>query len=196
MHLERQRAQQLGYQSPIWDSLQETHACYNSSVAALLQAVAQRGAEVMVASHNQASIELAVAEMARLGLEPGKAGGWRVMAAVPACLPACLPACYSAGMLVLPHHASLLPPACQPAAAAVPPAGVYFGQLLGMSDNLTIPLGKARYSVYKYVCYGPVALVMPYLVRRAQENSGMMAGLQAQVAQLRRELLRRATGRA
>ncbi len=81
-------------------------------------------------------------------------------------------------------------------ARLVPQLCTLLGQLLGMSDNLTIPLGKAGYKVYKYVCYGPVALVMPYLVRRAQENSGMMAGLQAQVAQLRQELVRRALGRA
>ena len=43
--------------------------------------------------------------------------------------------------------------------------------------------------------YGPVQLVMPYLVRRAQENSGMMGGLAAQVAQLRGELGRRLLGR-
>jgi proline dehydrogenase len=37
---------------------------------------------------------------------------------------------------------------------------VYFGQLLGMSDNLTFPLGLAGYEVYKYVPYGPIELVM------------------------------------
>ena len=46
----------------------------------------------------------------------------------------------------------------------------------------------------RYVPYGPVQLVMPYLVRRAQENSGMLGGLAAQVAQLRGELRRRVLG--
>jgi hypothetical protein len=46
--------------------------------------------------------------------------------------------------------------------------GVYFGQLLGMADNLTYGLGKAGYKAYKYVPYGPVHEVMPYLIRRAQ----------------------------
>jgi hypothetical protein len=75
MHLERARASQLGYQSPVWDTLEQTHSCYDSSVAAMLRAVAERGAEVMVASHNQRSVELAVGGMARLGLEPRGSGG-------------------------------------------------------------------------------------------------------------------------
>lgn len=39
-------------------------------------------------------------------------------------------------------------------------SGVYFGQLLGMSDNLSFTLGHAGYEVYKYVPYGPIELVM------------------------------------
>jgi hypothetical protein len=75
MHLERARASQLGYQSPVWGTLEQTHSCYDSSVAAMLRVVAERGAEVMVASHNQRSVELAVGGMARLGLEPRGSGG-------------------------------------------------------------------------------------------------------------------------
>lgn len=53
---------------------------------------------------------------------------------------------------------------------------VYFSQLLGMSDNLSLNLAHAGYNVAKYVPYGPVKAVMPYLFRRAQENSSI-AGL-------------------
>ncbi|RHY01038.1 hypothetical protein DYB30_006354 [Aphanomyces astaci] len=54
--------------------------------------------------------------------------------------------------------------------------GVYFGQLLGMCDHVSYTLGAEKYQVFKYVPYGPVDEVLPYLIRRAQENSGMMKG--------------------
>lgn len=50
---------------------------------------------------------------------------------------------------------------------------VYFAQLLGMSDNLSFNLSNAGYNVTKYVPYGPIKSVMPYLFRRAQENTSV-----------------------
>ncbi|PSC69490.1 Proline dehydrogenase [Micractinium conductrix] len=143
MVLERARAAERGYPSPIHDTVADTHANYDECVREMLQCVAREGAEVMVASHNQASIEQATSHMRQLGLPPS--------------------------------------------------AGVYFGQLLGMADHLTYTLGAHGYGAYKYVPFGKVDEVMPYLIRRAQENSAILAGeaVAGEMRMLRTELVRR-----
>ena len=50
---------------------------------------------------------------------------------------------------------------------------IYFSQLLGMSDHISFNLANANFNVAKYVPYGPVNEVLPYLIRRAQENTSV-----------------------
>jgi proline dehydrogenase len=68
---------------------------------------------------------------------------------------------------------------------------VYFSQLFGMSDNLSYVLAKNGYNVSKYVPYGPVKDTVPYLIRRAQENSSVMGQTSRELEMIARELKRR-----
>lgn len=68
---------------------------------------------------------------------------------------------------------------------------VYFAQLLGMSDNLSFNLADASYNVAKYVPYGPIKAVMPYLFRRAQENTSVAGQTGRELGLIERELKRR-----
>lgn len=72
--------------------------------------------------------------------------------------------------------------------------GVYFGQLLGMCDHVSYTLGTNGYKVFKYVPYGPIRKVLPYLIRRAQENSSLLSGAQLEMRMLRTEIKRRIFG--
>ena len=129
MGAENARAQEGGHDSPIHDSIQDTHDCYNSNVRYLFEHRLRHDtrSEVMLGTHNQESIEKA------LDFVENRAKGKDV--------------------------------------------GFHCAQLLGMRDNLTFALGKRGYNAYKYVPYGKVDEVLPYLSRRAQENSDVAAGM-------------------
>jgi proline dehydrogenase len=145
MVLERERAANLSLDDPIHSSLDDTHNNYNTAVKEVISRIGSGDdIEIMIASHNQQSVEIALESMRTNNLPPG--------------------------------------------------AGVYFGQLLGMSDHLSFGLGAGGYKAYKYVPFGYIHEVMPYLIRRAQENSGLMSGAPKELAMLRNEIKRRILG--
>lgn len=141
---ERARASDMGYADPIQPTIEATHDNYNKVMELIVQNLAAgHRVNLMVASHNQRSMELMLELMNKYHI----------------------------------HHSN---------------GGIYFGQLLGMADHLTFSLGGQGYKVYKYLPYGPVDEVVPYLLRRVQENSDIMSGAYSELQKLSSELQRRA----
>jgi proline dehydrogenase len=68
---------------------------------------------------------------------------------------------------------------------------VHFSQLYGMSDNITFNLAKSGCSVSKYLPFGPIKDVVPYLMRRAQENSSVAGQTGRELGLIKKELERR-----
>lgn len=123
---ERLRAEEMGYQSPICRTLEETHHSYNEGMKTTMERVVvpDHGA-LLIASHNEESIQRGVSLIQDHGL------------------------------------------------AANDPR-VYFGQLYAMCDHMSYGLAQEGYNIVKYVPFGPVRAVIPYLMRRMQENKGVI----------------------
>jgi proline dehydrogenase len=68
---------------------------------------------------------------------------------------------------------------------------IWFGQLYGMSDHISYNLATAGYNVAKYIPFGPVKDVMPYLIRRAEENTSVAGQTNRELELLKREKKRR-----
>ena len=68
---------------------------------------------------------------------------------------------------------------------------IFFGQLYGMGDHISFNLAAAGYNVAKYVPFGPVKSVMPYLFRRAAENTSVKGQSSRELTLIRKETLRR-----
>lgn len=112
-------------QSPIHRTRDDTDRSYNAGVEYMLRRAKEDGvSRVLVASHNEKSIEKAAALAKELSVKDQ----------------------------------------------------THFGQLLGMKDFVTDRLASSGYRVYKYLPYGPIREVVPYLGRRALENSSILGG--------------------
>lgn len=148
---ERSRAIQLNKPSPIFETIDETHVCYNNLVQMLLRKKVENhnlnSLEIMCATHNKESIALAMETMAELNKNPNQ--------------------------------------------ISLSANSIHFAQLYGMSDHLTFPLGANKQSAYKYLPYGPMTSVMPYLLRRAQENSDVLGNASHEMSLLFKALKNR-----
>ena len=68
---------------------------------------------------------------------------------------------------------------------------IWFGQLYGMSDNISFNLAQEGYNVGKYIPFGPVKDVMPYLIRRAEENTSVAGQTSRELTLIKKEKKRR-----
>lgn len=68
---------------------------------------------------------------------------------------------------------------------------VWFGQLYGMSDHISFNLAAQGYNVAKYIPFGPVKDVMPYLIRRAEENTSVAGQTNRELELIKKEKKRR-----
>jgi len=68
---------------------------------------------------------------------------------------------------------------------------VYVSQLYGMSDHISFNMAAASYNVVKYLPYGPVKYLLPYLIRRAEENKSVGGQAGRELLLLKKEINRR-----
>ncbi len=140
---ERERAQQLGYPSPIQPTKEDSDKALND---ALEFCVANRNRiAIMCGSHNEQSNKLLTQLMAKNGISNHDDKFW-------------------------------------------------FAQLYGMSDNISFNLAKAGFNAGKYVIYGPVREVTPYLIRRAEENTSVSGDMSREYKFVLAEIKRRKLG--
>ncbi|HAC73884.1 MAG TPA: proline dehydrogenase, partial [Porphyromonadaceae bacterium] len=140
MEIERARAAEMGYPSPIQPDKPATDHDFNEVIRYFMDHLDT--IHFMVATHNEVSSQL----LAQLIDERG-----------------------------LPHDHP----------------HIYFSQLYGMSDHITFNLAEKGYNVVKYVPYGEVKTMMPYLFRRAEENTSVKGQSSRELKLIEKEVRRR-----
>lgn len=140
MEKERERARQMGYESPIHPDKESTDKAFNEGLEFCIRHLSR--ISMMCGSHNEYSNLYLTELMEKFRISADDKRIW-------------------------------------------------FGQLYGMSDNISFNLSAAGYNVAKYVPYGPVKAVMPYLFRRAAENTSVAGQSSRELILIRKELKRR-----
>ena len=142
MEIERERAQEKGYPSPICATKAQTDATFDNSITYMLKNIDQQ-LELFAGTHNEDSTYLIISLMQQYNIEHNDPRVW-------------------------------------------------FGQLYGMSDNISYNLAEHKYHVAKYLPFGPVFDVMPYLIRRAEENTSVAGQTNRELDLIEKEIRRRA----
>lgn len=140
MEKENDRAQELGYKTPICASKKETDVNFDTAVEYMLEHL--EVFTIFSGTHNEESCYKLIQLMSAKGIPNGSDKIW-------------------------------------------------FGQLLGMSDHISFNLAQKGYKVSKYLPYGPVRDVMPYLIRRAEENTSVAGQTSRELELLKKEKKRR-----
>ncbi|CAG8770194.1 21455_t:CDS:2, partial [Dentiscutata erythropus] len=148
MFSERLMANESGYPDPVHDNIENTNKSYNGAVEFLLRELYENKKNLVAKNVNGSSHHLKVRNNP---LE----------------------------FVIASHNEETIIKACEKIEQCgidLNSGAVYFAQLYGMCDQITYTLGHLDYPVYKYIPYGKVNEVIPYLVRRAQENSSVLDG--------------------
>ena len=140
MEKERERAAQLGYEDPIWETKALTDKNFNDTLTYMMDHLEDM--HIYSGSHNENSAYHLMELIEKKGIERNDPRVW-------------------------------------------------FGQLLGMSDHITFNLAKEGYNTSKYIPFGPVKDVMPYLIRRAEENTSVAGQTSRELELLEKEKKRR-----
>ena len=140
MEKERERAERMGYRSPIQDTKADTDRDYDAAIDLCLDYYPD--VSIFAGTHNEASSAHLANKMVEKGIPKGE-------------------------------------------------MTMFFGQLYGMSDHISYNLAKEGFNVLKYVPYGPVSDVIPYLIRRAEENTSVAGQTGRELTLIDRELKRR-----
>ena len=140
MEKERERAQKMGYPSPIQPTKAATDKDYNAALTLILNNLDHMA--VVIGTHNEESVQLAASILKEKGLE-------------------------------LAHHR------------------VHVAQLFGMSDHISFNAAAAGLNTAKYLPFGPVRDVLPYLFRRAEENTSVEGQTGRELGLIQKEVQRR-----
>ncbi|KAG9339592.1 hypothetical protein JZ751_023483 [Albula glossodonta] len=173
MHQERTRAEEIGYEDPINPDYESTNRMYHKCLDYVLEEIEHnRKANVMVASHNEDTKKVYFGQLLGMCDQISFPLAYSFL-----CLWVC-PVSIGSNGVGSSHSKNT---------SAVGPLSKALNPTL-----LPGRIGQAGFPVYKYVPYGPVNEVIPYLSRRAQENRGFMKGSKRERVLLWEELKRRA----